>query len=258
MPDDPSADQDLAAALAPLRFPSHLFAWVREWRSPVEIRCGGRPPPPDPPFAASLYPFTTLTRLDFEEYPNWRDKRLEPNLSLGPQGWYVGYEDGEFVSRGTFAPGRKLRWEMRLEVLCATHDDTFVEFVVEPNPRIGVHEGPDRLRCLTGALGTTWSGWRPGAAWFEVSTAGPKRFAVQGELALPATASRPALSRGFDVEVETVDYDSRGLDALWQLRWRIDRLANLDAYDGTYQVGTPDGEPLERGVLVRHASLRAT
>lgn len=256
MPRDPSSPSASAAGdFAPLVFAPHLLEWVRRWSSVVDIRCGGLPPPPDPPFSASLYPFTTLTKLDFEGYPNWRDKRLEFNLSLGPQGWYVGYEDGEFVAAGAFTAGRVLRWDLQLEVLCATHADTFVELVLEPNPRVGVHDGPDRMRCLTGELGDTWDGYRPAQAFVEVEALARHEFVARGQLAIPASGGHAALARTFTVPLVSTLYNAHRVDALWQLRWRIDRIAHLDLYDGTHQVAGADGEPIERGLIVRHASF---
>jgi hypothetical protein len=238
----------------PLSFPPQLLEWVRPWSADVDIRCGALPPPPDPPFTASLYPFTTLTKLDFEGYPNWRDKRLEFNLSLGPQGWYVGYEDGEHVAARTFTTGRKLRWDLAMQVLCATHADTFIELVAEPGPRIGVYGGPNRMRCLTGALGTTWSGYRDATAFVEVEALTAIDFVASGRIDI-ALGPGQVLSRDFTAALSASSYDARRNATLWQLRWRIDRLANLDVYDGTYQVAAPDGEPLERGIVVRHASF---
>jgi hypothetical protein len=256
MPLAPSAPSASAAGdLAPLAFAPHLLEWVRRWSSDADIRCGGQPPPPDPPFAASLYPFTTLTRLDYEGYPNWRDKRLESNLSLGPQGWYIGYEDGEFVAAGKFTPGRVLRWDLRLDVLCATHADTFIELVVEPNPKVGVHGGPNRMRCLTGALGQTWSGHRAAQAFVEVEAVTRNSFVARGQLAIAAMGTRPPLTRTFTVPLVSTSFDANRMDALWQLRWRIDRIAHLDLYDGTHQVAGPDGEPLERGLVLRGAGF---
>lgn len=233
-------------------FSADVLGWVRAWSAHVEIRCGGYDPPPDPPFLASLYPFTTLTKLDFEGYPNFRDKRLEANLSLGAQGWYIGYEDGEYVAAGVFRPGRKLRFDLELAVRNATHGDTFVEFVVEPNAHIGVYDGADRMRCLA-ELGAPWSGLRQARAWFEVEALAARDFRTRGELRFLDAA----LPLRFDVSRLNADYDALALDALWQLRWRIDRAAHLEAYDGAFQVNDGvNGHAIEREIVVSRASLR--
>jgi hypothetical protein len=241
----------------PANFSPGLLNWVRDWSSPLDIRCGGHDAPPDPPFSASLYPFTTLTKLDFQGYPNWRDKRLEPNLSLGPEGWYIGYEDGEFVAARRFGIGRKLRFDLDLQVMNATHADTFIEFVLEPNPRVGVFAGADRMRCLSGALGVVWPGLRPARAWFEVEARAPTQFVARGELHIEPRGALGPLDRRFEVALRASTYNAANQDALWQLRWRIDRLANLDVYDDTYQVNDGvNGHAIEREVLVSRASLR--
>ncbi len=241
----------------PTMYSQDALNWVRNWNAGVDIRCGGSGAPPNPPFDASLYPFTTLTKLDFQGYPNCRDKRLEANLSLGPTGWYVGYEDGEFVAAGRFSGARRLRWELEINVLSTTHVDTFIEFVVEPNPRNGVYSGPDRMRCLSGALAQTWTGRRLGTAWFEVQCHGPRDFQTHGEVHLPAVPNAAELRRAFDVRRVNAEHDTTRFDALWQLRWRIDRLAHLDVYDSTYQVGdATNGAALERELVVTQATFR--
>ena len=232
-----------------------LLNWVRDWRAPVAIRCGGFDPPPNPPFTASLYPFTTLTKLCYVGYPNFRDKRLEANLSLAPDGWYEGYEDGEFVAAGRFSAGRKLRFELGLGILCATHADTFIEFVTEPNPVAGVYTGTDRMRCMSGALAATWSGHRAASAWFEVEALGPTTFVTRGELAIHGPGA--PITRSFDVRNANTTYDALTDDARWQLRWRIDRMPNLNQYDGAFQVNDGvNGHATEREIVVGRASFR--
>jgi hypothetical protein len=232
-----------------------LFEWVRPWSSALDIRCGSLRPPPNPPFDASLYPFTTLTKLDYEGYPNFRDKRLEASLSLAPQGWYVGYEDGEFVRAASFTAGRRLQWTLEFELINATHADTFVEFVVEPNPRAGQYEGPDRARCSTRALGEVWSGARRGVAQFEVLAIDAQRFQVNGQLHVQLEAGRE-LARTLAVPLLTQRYSARRDDALWQLRWRIDRLPNVERYDGAFQaLFDPRDNGPERELRVLRASF---
>jgi hypothetical protein len=235
--------------------PPGLLNWVRDWQAPLSIRCGGYDPPPFPPFDVSLYPFTTLTKLCFQGYPNYRDKRLEANLSLGPQGWYLGYEDGEFVAARRFTVGRKMRFELGLSVMNATHADTFIEFVVEPNPVASVFDGHDRMRCLTGELATTWSGQAAASAWFEVEALGPRSFGTQGQLTIQVPHA-PPLTRNFEAFLGNADYDATTTDARWQLRWRIDRIANLDVYDGAFQVNDGNnGVATEREIVVERASF---
>jgi hypothetical protein len=238
-------------------FSTDALNWVRNWSTGLDIRCGGHRTPPNPPFGASLYPFTTLTKLDFEGYPNYRDQRLEFNLSMGAHGWYIGYEDGEFVAAGQFTPGRKLRFDLELRIRNDTHADTFIEFVVEPNPKVGVYTGADRMRCLTGDLGPPWPDPRDARAWFEVEAHGPTEFETRGELKIAPAGGLGALVRKFKVALDTATYDASALDALWQLRWRIDRAANLDLYDDTYQVNDgANGHATEREIVVTRASLR--
>ena len=112
------------------------------------------------------------------------------------------------------------------------------------------------MRCPSGALGTTWSGLRAGTASFEVAANGPRSFVTRGTFALPGGGA--PIRRRFEVRVDDTDYDAERDDARWQLRWRIDRLANLDLYDGAFQVNDgQNGHATEREIVVVNASFRA-
>jgi hypothetical protein len=236
-----------------------VLDWVRAWQSKLDIRCGGYDPPPPDTFRSSLYPFTTLTKLDFDGYPNWFDQRLESNLSHGPMGWYCGYEDGELVAARSFAPGRVLRWELELRVMCRVDADTFLEFVIEPNPRIDEYDGHDRMRCLTGALGTTWNGYRTAHARFVTTAHSERQFSTRGELVIAASGGAPEIRRQFAARVDGTHYDASEDDARWQLRWRIDALPNLERYDKTFQRNDgQNGVATEREIVVDAASFRGS
>lgn len=233
---------------AGLTFSSDLTNWARNWSHKGRWRCGGFDAPANPPHVVHDYPFQTVALLDYTERPNYLLQCLESSLSTGANSGYYGCEDGEYIEASLMTQDRRLRWGGRFLCMNATHDDTFIEFVVEPNHVVGTLDGPDRFRFTTDELGICWSGYERGEYQLEITSRGTY-FELGGWVRIGNL-----YEYHFGGSLTPTDWDPITDDAVFSQRFRIDRIANIDTYDGTYQVNSgTDRDATERELDVRFA-----
>jgi hypothetical protein len=203
-----------------------------------------------------LHPFMMATVLDYEGFPHDRHQRLESNLSSGTNSRLRGYEAGDFIAAGDALRLRRIVYEQSALMQNVGWPDAFVEHVLEPNPQVTVastrYTGANRMRLLSGEIGLTWSGTRLLRTRVELVVDGAtsyswsahwRLFGSNGALVWEKVASGVGSSFNWALT-----------DAALQLRWRVDRIAKLDAYDDTYQ-GSNQGANLLRLDVREHSFL---
>lgn len=188
-------------------------------------------------YTEHLYPFMVATCLDYEGFPHDRHQRLESSLASGSASETLGYAAGDFIAAGEFSRGAKLVYEGVGYCANTVNVDAFFEFVLEPNPTVAgapVFAGSNRMRMLSGELGQTWSGNRPFKYRIELYAEGPTSYSYFGDFTIIGGDGLAAIRRECGGLV-TGGFNWQTTDANLQLRWRVDRIANLNAYDATYQ-----------------------
>lgn len=197
------------------------------------------------PYTEHLWPFNACVAQDYEGYPHNRYRNLEANLSDGNSPSYAtrGYEQGDFLAAGAFTRGRSIVWEYTGTIANSVNADAMFEFVLEPiqpppiaatDTFVGSYTGANRMRFLSDELGLTWSGTRRFEARIELVDEGRKAYSWRGDFRIyssigPALWSRPiegSTAAGFDFLTQ---------DSVLTTRFRVDRIANVDTYDATYQ-----------------------
>jgi hypothetical protein len=188
-------------------------------------------------YTEHLYPWMVATCLDYEGYPHDRHQRLEASLSSGGLSETLGYAHGEFVAAGEFRNGAKIIFDGCGYAANTVNADAFFEFVLEPNPTVAgapVYTGANRMRMLTGELGQTWTGNRAFRYRIELYNLGPDSYEYWGEFLVASGAGQTGIRREAGGRV-TGGHNWMANDTNLQMRWRVDRIANLDTYDATYQ-----------------------
>lgn len=186
---------------------------------------------------AHSYPFMVPTQINYEGHPHYNWRRLEANLSDGNTPAYNvnGYEAGDFIAAGDFIRGRRIVYDLTCRIYNSINADAFFEFVLEPNPVAGTYDGANRMRMLSDELGMTWSGERMMRARIELCNEGRTAYSWHGAFSMyHATTGAKVWARevgGF----ANAGHDFLVDDAILQLRWRVDRIANIDTYNTTYQ-----------------------
>jgi hypothetical protein len=87
---------------------------------------------------------------------------------------------------------------------------------------------------LTGELGQTWTGNRALRYRIELYNLGPDSYEYWGEFLVASGAGQTGIRREAGGRV-TGGHNWMANDTNLQMRWRVDRIANLDTYDATYQ-----------------------
>jgi hypothetical protein len=188
-------------------------------------------------YTEHLYPFMVATCLDGEGFPHDRHQRLGPGLSSGNLSETIGYAHGEFIAAGEFSRGAKFVFDGTGYMENDVNADAFFEFVLEPNPTVrGVpnYAGTNRMRMLSGELGQTWTGQRPFKYRIELCHEGPRAYSYWLEAVLAGGDGLASKRIEYGGTV-TGGFNFALTDAFLQLRWRVDRIANLNTYDATYQ-----------------------
>lgn len=188
-------------------------------------------------YTEHLYPFMVATCLDYEGYPHDRHQRLESNLASGNVSETLGYAAGDFVAKGEFSRGAKIIYDGCGYAANTINADAFFEFVLEPNPTVAgapVYAGSNRMRMMSGELGQTWTGSRPFHYRIELFCEGANAYSCFGEFTIVGGNGLASIKRECGGRV-TSGFNWQTTDAVLQNRWRVDRIANLDTYDDTYQ-----------------------
>jgi hypothetical protein len=188
-------------------------------------------------YTEHLYPFMVATCLDYEGFPHDRHQRLSASLASGNISETLGYAAGEFVAAGEFGRGAKIIFDGSGYCANTVNVDAFLEFVLEPNPTVaGVpnYAGTHRMRMLSGELGQTWSGNRPFKYRIELFHEGANAYSYFAEFTIIGGDGLASIKRECGGLV-TGGFNWANTDAKLQLRWRVDRIANLNTYDATYQ-----------------------
>lgn len=190
----------------------------------------GGPVHPD----AGSFPFTTLfTSIDYNGYPAFNHARLN-SLNAGNNSGEDGYPNGLLVTAGAFQRGDGYDLTVRGRMKNSASASAFVEFAIEPNHVRGVFNAPGRARLLTGVLGETWSGWLDFSCemrWRYFKGAGWQVDAVMRWF-------KPGFGFVFERPMQavvTAGVNLRTTTALLCHQMRVDNIANLNTYNGTYQ-----------------------
>jgi len=188
-------------------------------------------------YTEHLYPFMVATCLDYEGFPHDRHQRLESSLSSGGLSETLGYAHGEFIAAGEFSRGAKIVFDGCGYAANTVNTDAFFEFVLEPNPTVAGapnYAGSNRMRMLSGELGQTWSGNRPFRYRVELYHEGAGTYSYYGDFTIIGGDGLASIKREVGGRV-TSGFDWLTNDAFLQMRWRVDRIANLNTYNATYQ-----------------------
>jgi hypothetical protein len=192
-----------------------------------------------------LYPFMCWAPLDYYSYPHHEFRQM-PGQTVAGVGVSKGWENGQRFRKGDLIarPGRGARWDIRAKLKNVGWTDAFFEFVLEPNPAVTVYAGANRVRFLSGELGYTDADWLLLDVSIELAVHRATEYSWTARAKLYSTTG--ALLREWDWG----GFTESGLDVLqndskWQVRWRVDRIANLNTYDATYQ-GSNQGANLLR------------
>jgi hypothetical protein len=190
--------------------------------------------------AENLFPFMTWTEVDSFGYPHHKYVQM---LNSNPLGLKVsrGYESGQRIHKGDMLlrPGRGWRYEKRSTLVNVGWEDAFIEYVLEPNPEVGVFAGPHRLRFLSGQLGFLTATPVLVDFWVELAVHRAQEYSVTAKLVVYGASGEPLVTKDYGFYV-TGGFNWLRTDAKLQLRWRVDRIANLNIYDDAYQ-GTNQG-----------------
>ncbi len=190
-------------------------------------------------YTQHMHPFTCATRIDARGYPHHCFRALEANLSNGstPSMPWRGYEDGDFVGKGRLKNGMGFAYDMTFDFWNTVNADAMFEFVIEPNAScapVGVFDGANRMRFKSGEIGSTWSGARLLQAHLEVLVEGRKKYRWRGAFEM-FNASGDLVWTLPVADSTDNGFDWLTTDAIVNPRVRVDRIANVDTYDTTYQ-----------------------
>jgi len=191
-----------------------------------------------------LHPFQVATALDYETYPHDRHQRMESNLSSGNNSMLRGYEAGDFIAAGDALALRRIVYEQSGFIQNAGWTDAFIEHVLEPNPNVkgalaARYTGSNRMRMLSGELGLTWSGARKWTCRVELIVESATSYYWNAHHRI--YGSDGSLVWEKECGGSGTSFNWATTDATLQLRWRVDRIANLDTYADTYQGSTNQG-----------------
>jgi hypothetical protein len=158
----------------------------------------------------------------------------------GSASGHNGYEDGVLLLAGGLDVEERVRFRAAGTLLNTTTADTFIELCLEPNPPLDIpgtsqFTGANRMRMLTGELGATWTGtkrvlWE--CEFYRGHANTGDEYHYDWSIAI-----QDVLSVGGHGHV-TGGFNFKSLDAYLCPRFRVDRIANLDTYDATFQDGT--------------------
>lgn len=192
------------------------------------------------------WPFMLATCLDFEGYPHDLHQRLESSLSSGNNSGIKGYAQGDFIAKGEFWRGRKIRYDGDGYMQNGVNADAFFEFDLIPNPTASTsnYEDANRMRMLSGELGMTWAGNRGFEYEIELTSLGATAYAWRGIFRIYEGYDVDGGPRGqviFEQKVRgstTSGVNWLSTDVVLQLCWRVARIADLNTYPGGNQGST--------------------
>jgi hypothetical protein len=197
---------------------------------------------------ANLFPFMNWCEVDFYGYPHHLFKQMNGS-SAGNNQVSRGYEAGQKIRKGDFLrrPGRGVRYELRGFLTNVTWQDAFAEFVLEPNvvcSPAGVFTSPNRMRMGTEEIGVISGSSMFFTFWCELAVNRAQEHSYEGEFRLYSSTGRliRAIPWGGGI---VGGFNWLQNDAKIQLRWRVDRIANLDTYNDVNQ-GSNQGANLLR------------
>lgn len=149
-----------------------------------------------------------------------------------------GYASGLLILQG--ALDMEERVHMRASGLLenTVNADAFVEIVVEPNPPLDIvgtsqFTGANRMRMNTGSLGATWTG-KKRIVWDFTLQLGHSNLGTEYSYDWRIDV-QDVLSVGGSVNVTGGFNFKETAETTLCPRFRVDRLANLDIYDATFQ-----------------------
>jgi hypothetical protein len=214
---------------------------------------------------AVLYPFMTWTEVDFYGYPHFKYKQMNGTSAANNQ-VSNGYESGQRFRKGDMLrrPGRGARYEVRGRLRNKVWNSSFIEFVLEPNPVAATYTGANRIRFLSGELNFL-TGANDAFVTFWVQLHVESATAYSWEAELNIYSENGALLR----TSKWGDYTTSGFnwllnDCKLQLRWRVDRIENIDTYNATYQgwnqgaVASPNGMVIDAKTTIAATSTGFT
>lgn len=195
----------------------------------------------------NLYPFVNWTEFDQNGYPHHLyNQMINNNISDPKQS--RGYEDGDLFRDGelVLVPGRGVHYEVRGLLKNLGWTDAMVEMVLEPNPSVqpsGELEGTNRMRFLSDELGFLTSSDYLFTFWCKMLVRSALSWSWEGVMKIYSSTGALVFRKEFG------NYRTSGMnwleDVRLQLRWRVDRISQVDTYDGTYQ-GSNQGSNLLR------------
>ena len=149
-----------------------------------------------------------------------------------------GYASGLLILQG--ALDMEERVHMRASGLLENtiNADAFVEIVVEPNPPLDIvgtsqFTGANRMRMNTGSLGATWTG-KKRIVWDYTLQLGHSNLGTEYSYDWRIDV-QDVLSVGGSVNVTGGFNFKETAETTLCPRFRVDRAANLDIYDATFQ-----------------------
>lgn len=148
-----------------------------------------------------------------------------------------GFAEGLLLLKDSLDAEERVRFRAGGFVENTANTDAFIEFVLEPNPPLDIpgtsqFTGARRMRMLTGEFGAMWTGkkrilWECDFFLGHANTGDEYffdwRITIQDVLSISG------------LEHVTSGFNFKETDAYLCPRFRIDRIANLDIYDATFQ-----------------------
>lgn len=192
------------------------------------------------------WPWMVATCLDYETYPHDLHQRLESSLSSGNNSGIKGYAEGDFIAKGEFWRGRKIRYDGSGYMQNGVNVDAFFEFDLIPNPTASTsnYEDANRMRMLSGEIGMTWTGNRGFDYEIELESKGAAAYSWRALFRLYESYEIDGGPRGQVIWRQEVSGSvTSGLnwllnDVVLQLAWRVARIADLNTYPGGNQGST--------------------
>lgn len=197
----------------------------------------------------NLFPFMTWATVDFYGYPHHKYVQML-NGNATDLKVSRGYEAGQEFKKGDMVrrPGRGARYEVRGLLRNLGWADAFVEFVLEPNPSAGTLEGANRMRFLSGELGFLTTSDVLLTFWCELAVRSAAAYSWEGGMRAYSSSGALLMERCSGGHT-TSGFNWIRSDCKLQLRWRVDRIANLDLYNDDFQGSNQGANELRLDVL---------